>query len=227
MRGGSLLRPGVPESQVSITLSGREYPVTRARLGTFIYLQQARRQVLEASAHGNGSGAVADALYLWFHLAAGVERVDFETASWLEVGVAYGRVDALNAIIEDFPILKEGNSGRPPRWDYAGREIVAWVDMIAHAYGWTPDEIVNLYPEDAVGLWQEIVAREYSERRFVHALSQVAYRVDGRGRATYVPLDTPYWMVMGGKPRTTKIPKDVLPIGNIVFPRDAPAELVH
>lgn len=223
MAGGSLLRPGT-EPQIAISLGGREYLSTRARLGTFVYLQQARKDMRAAAARGE-NGTLTDALFVWMQTAIGVERAEFERASWLEIGVAYGRLDALNLIEEELPILRS-TGGKVPRWDYPRREIIAWVDMIAHAYGWSKDEIVNLYPEEAVAIWQEIAAREYYERRFDHALSQVAYETDRSGRVTYRPLDMPFWMATGDSHKV-KIPKTALPIGNIIFPRNAPKELVH
>lgn len=224
MRGGSLLRPGATESQIVISLSGREYVATRARLGGFVHLQQARKRMLEASARGE-NGVIADALALWMNVAAGVDRETFETTDWLQIAVAMGRLEVLNELTEDLPILRS-RGGRPPRWDYDGREAIAWADLLAHAYGWTLDDIIDLYPEEAVALSQEIAAREYYEHRFQHALSQVAYNVDRSGRATYQPLDMPYWMYLG-EPKKVKIPKAVLPIGNIIFPGRAPKELVH
>jgi len=221
----SLLRLGQPEPQVAFTLGGRGYVATRARLGNFLHMQQAREEMSSAAQNGD-TGAIADSLFLWLSAAAGAGRAEFEQATWIEIGVAFANLSDINRM-DQLPIIRypSGNL-KPVKWDFRGREVMAWIDAIAHAYGWSLDEILALYPEEALGLLQEISAREYHERRFQHALSEVAYEVRRDGKSVYHQLDPPYWMAVG-EPHKTKIPRKVLPLGNIVFPKNAPEELVH
>lgn len=216
--GRSLLRSVEPEPQATVVLGGREYPCTRARLGTFVLLQEAKAE-LERAGRAWDTGAVADALFHYLQTAIGLERGMFEVLTWTEALTAYGALDTLNILPErqQFSVLRYGGDGRPPAWDFAGRDIIVWIDLFARSYHWTKDEVVNLYPEEAIALLQEIMAHDFYERRFNHSLSEIAYRVDRSGKATYVPLAPPYWMAARDQP-VFKVEKALVPLGLIKYP---------
>lgn len=225
MGGGSLLRPGTPEPQVTLTLGGREYSFTRARLGAFLLLAHYFDAILKAGKDG-GNGGIADALYSYLSQAFDLSREEFEGATWMEVAIAYDAVRRTNALpdADSLALVRNAHGGRPARWTYPLREIIVWIDMLGRAYHWTRDDILGLFPEEAIALAQEIEARDYAERRFQHALSQVAYRLQGK-KYVYEPLPEPYWMVMGLEPHKTLIDRRTLPQGNVIYPRNTPEDL--
>jgi hypothetical protein len=216
--GRSLLRPE-PEPQATVAIGGREYTFARARLGTFVLLQQAK-EALEAASRAWDTGGLADALFAHVSAGMGLDRAEFEVAPWTDILTAFEAVETLNILREreSLSVIRYGSTGRPPAWDFAGRDIVVWIDLFARAYGWTRDEVLDLYPEEALALLQEIMAHDFYERRFIHSLSEVAYRVDKSGKATYVPLLPPYWMAARDKP-LFQVEKSLVPLGVVKYPR--------
>ncbi len=225
--GGSLLRPGTPEPRYTVTLGGREFAFARARLGAYLVLAYLEESI-EAAAKIGANGDLADHLLHYLEAGAGVDRATFEGAPWIDVALAYWKVQAANRLAEadKLAIIKHASKGRPVRWDYAERPLVVWVDMMARAYGWTADQTLDLFPEEAIAFAQEIEAHDYYEHRFIHALSQVAYRVEG-GKATYRPLDQPFWMAMAGEKKRVRLDRRTLPQGMVLFPRGTPEDLRH
>lgn len=224
--GGSLLRPDEIEPQSVVQIGGREFRLARARLGPFVRMGAAER-ARRAAATAQDTGAMADAIFAYLAAAVGLDRGTFESATWLDIMTAFTAALRLNRIpdAERLAVLNTPESGKRPRWDYEGRDIIEWVDLFARAYGWTKEYVCDLYPEEAVALSQEIMASEYRERRFFHSLSEVNYTVERSGRRRYLELDPPYWMLAHVGPKKTRMRKDMLPIGNVVYPAGTPEDM--
>lgn len=223
MVNGSLLRPVGPEPQAAVTVRGREYIATRARLDGFVRLQLAKQAMGEA-AKVQDTGALADATFSFLTLGFGLERTEFELAAWLELVNAVIAVTNVNALPEaqTLAIMRYSQGGPSVPWDYATRPLVVWLHAFARAYGWSQETIFNLWPEEAIALLQEIQADDFADKEFIHALSEVAYAVDKAGHATYRPLSKPRWMSVNPKAAKMKIPLAALPVGAVVYPKDAP-----
>ncbi len=223
MVNGSLLRPVGPEPQASVTVRGREYSVTRARLGGFVRLQLARQAMVEA-AKAQDTGGLADAVFTCLYHGIGIDRAEFESAGWLELVSALVVVTTVNALPEaqTLAIMKYGQGGPSVPWDYQSRPLVVWLHTFARAYGWTGDQTFDVWPEEAVALLQEIQADDFSEKEFLHALSEVAYAVGQDGKASYRPMSKPRWMTVNPKAAAMKIPRSTLPVGAVIYPKDAP-----
>jgi hypothetical protein len=170
---------------------------------------------------------MADAIFAYLEAAVGADRDSFEHATWIEVADAYSMALRANRLPHaDRLALVNSPGGKPPRWDYEGRDLVGWVDLFARAYGWTKEYVCDLYPEEAIALSQEIMAHDYSEHRFFHSLSEVNYYVErGSNRRRYVDLDPPFWMVAHVGPKKTRMRKDSIPLGNVIYPKDTPEDL--
>ncbi|KKL45509.1 hypothetical protein LCGC14_2354950, partial [marine sediment metagenome] len=115
------------------------------------------------------------------------------------------------------------DGGKPVPWDHSERSIIMWIHLIASCYSWSKEDIENLWPEEATAFVQEIIADEQHEREFVHSLSKVAYEYQkSSGKSRYKPLSQPAWMrfrqPIQKKHLITKVPKGLLPVGNVIYP---------
>jgi len=223
------------DATVLIALGGREWTIARARLGDFLKLQQARESVLEG-VRSDDNGKIVGGLYAFLRvLLTDLTIEEFHEAPWDEVATAYLQLENVNLLPhrEEFAIIRfaMGDGDKVP-WTHSLRPMMIWVHMIARAYGWSRDEIFNLYPEEAIALVQEILADEQMEREFMHALSEISYEYNKTTKKShYKPLQRPAWMMFGnretGVKKTTLI-REWLPKGNVVYPKDAgDAEIVH
>jgi hypothetical protein len=212
---------------VQVSLGGREFTVTRARLGGFLRLQYIRSDLLKG-VETRDTGAIVRGVFAFLRQCLGSEAD--ETAPWTEVWRAYQTCEDVNALPDGdrFNILRYPPGGKAPVWDFPMRSIVWWVHCFATAYGWSKEMTLDLWPEEAIALLQEIEAEDWAEREFQHALSQVAYVPDGKNKMRYKPMDRPAWMQMRkGGPKKVRIPKSALPLGSIVYPAGTPEDMTQ
>lgn len=221
MSGGSLLRPVTAEPRVRITVGGRGFSIARARLGGYLRLQLASHRVLEAGA-SQDTGSLADALFAFLEGTIELSREAFEQAPWLDLILAFKAVIEANALpnAQELAILQFKTEGTTVAWDYPQRPLIIWLHLFASAYGWTKEEVMDLWPEEAMALLQEIQADELADKEFQHMHSTLAYDQPQEGRAVYKPLSKPNWMVMSRKPLKMKIERSLLPIGTVFYPKD-------
>jgi len=212
-------------NEVNVSVGGQAFTVTPAPLGGFIALQRATRHLDEAVRSGGDNGAITDCLYEYLSAAIpALGRGEFNEAPFFETFGAFRSIRRLNRIpqAEQFSILR-GNlrdeSAKEP-WEYDDRSDYLWVHVIAGAYHWELDTILNLPVKDAVAYVTEILATRQGEHEFIYALSEVAYPYDkATKRQIFKPLHRPAWMVALQKDRKPKnwgkILKSVLPVGRI------------
>ncbi len=222
------------EQVVKIALGGREWEITRARLGGFIRLQQARESLLDGVKSDDNRKIVAG-LYAFLRvLLTDLTEDEFYQSPWTDIARAFLTIEAINILphANEFSILRFAVAKKKPvGWDNPLRSALIWVHILAKSYGWNIEEIENLWPEQAIALIQEILADDHMDREFLHALSEVAYEYNKRTKKShYRPLPKPIWMQFGGRSQEVpkvKIRKDLLPVGNVVFPEGADEEIVH
>jgi len=102
------------------------------------------------------------------------------------------------------------------RWEYDGRYVIQWIDLLAKEYGWTYDYISNLDINLVAHLIQEILVNDQLEKEWQYSLTEIAYKYDsGSKKSSLVPLNRPYWMRKEADAviKTTKIKKSLLPHG--------------
>jgi hypothetical protein len=217
----------------TISLGGREWIINRARLGGFIRLQQAREDLYKGADEAD-NGLITNALYDFLRVALpDLKITDFHSAPWFEVFGVYLTIERINTIPDqvEYAILRFAQaSKRGVPWDNPMRSTILWVHIIARAYGWSKEQIENLWPEEAVALVQEIMVDDQYEKEFFHSLSQVSYQYNkATKKSNYVPLKRPLWMTARRKKDIiTLMRRDLLPVGKIEYPPGVSGELkVH
>jgi len=210
---------------VIVALGGREWTITRARLGGFLRLQQARESI-NKGVEESANGWIVDGIFEFLRVSIpDLKATEFYLSPWYDAFYAYSQIEDLNRLPHgvEFSILKFPASahGRSVPWDNPLRSIIIWIHLIAKTYSWSRDEIENLWPEEAVAYVQEIMADEQMDREFVHMLSTVAYEYNKTTKKSqYRPLARPMWMMMQKvEDVITKLRKDFLPVGNVIYPK--------
>lgn len=228
LSSGMTLQRSKAEGSV-VHLGGGEHPIARSRLGTYIDLNNATEALVEAVDAGD-NGAIAHCLFEYLSLAIpDLDRGVYESAPWFEVVYAVMTVRAVNTIpqADQYAILNTKSDGKQASvpWDYPGRRLMVWKHILASAYGWTLEEIDNLWPEQAVMLLMEIMVDEQIDMEFAHSLSENAYEYDkATKKSRYKPLRRPLWMVSGSeenqearrKGLITQLRRDTLPQGLVI-----------
>jgi len=203
----------------TVHVGGRDYEVSRARLGGYL-AQQCAEARLEDAVSRTETDAVCGMLFSILASTIPVTRESFDSAPWQGIAEAISAVRAVNRIPDSnrFSILRFGQKGHVVPWDYPDRARILWVHQLGRAYGWTAEEILNLWPEDAIGLLQEIVADEQFDREFSHSLSELSYTWNKQGQGKYRPLDRPGWMRVHLNPKqvVTRLRKVGLPVGVVI-----------
>lgn len=208
---------------IEIKLGGLAWKVRRGRLGTFLRLLKAKRLIQNASKKGD-SGSIADGLFEYFQTAIPkLNRGQFNSAPWYEIIQAYIRIGELNKIkkVDQYALFSIGDPSpkSPVAWDHDERTVILWIHIIAYAYKWSKQEIENLWPEEAIGYIQEILAEDQMRQEFEYSLSEIAYPYDSATKKQkYKPLMRPLWMVGSKRPKLYRVEKKLLPIGNVIYP---------
>jgi len=215
--------------EVIVSLGGHEWKSTRGRLGKYLSLFEVNKSLGEAANRGD-TGGITDSLYEYLSLCnPDLTRDLFDSAPWFEVLDAYESLRDLNAIpqAERYAVLSQigGEKIKPPPWDYRERLRVVYVHLIASVYGWGQEQILDLWPEEAIAYIQEILVDDQFEREFQHVHSEMSYTFDkATKKSKYMPLERPAWMVLGTvveqelrrKDLVTKIHRDMLPAGVVL-----------
>ena len=210
----------IERPSVSILLCGQELKVRRANLGLHYRLSVILDQWQEARRSGDYKNSVALTLN---YIALATDR-DIECASLSEIMVSFFTLRNLNTPQDDLPFMRMKLRGRKleRNYDYEHRALADWVSRLSEHYGWTAHYVLNkLTPEETICHMQEALIHEYEEKEFLYRLSEVAYKIEGKGKsakAKFVPFPKPGWMVE--KPPAIQVPKKVwkawVPQGNII-----------
>lgn len=200
---------------VTIYLGNQPRFVARCRFGLHLNLAKIAEET-----DGVRDARVLAGLILVYLKRAGLSRGELEAAP-LDLLEAYIALRRLNTWQWVLPWLKPDTSGRegPPKpiYDYEGRWWATWIHKLASRYGWSRDEILDLWPEEAAVYFQEILVSEYLEMEDRRALSRMSYKYEEVGnRLRFVPLPKPSWMVDEDLPKAVRVPRAALPVGNVV-----------
>jgi hypothetical protein len=217
--------------EIKVHVGESVFKITRSRLGTYIDLNTVFEALIKAVPTGDNS-AIADCLFEYLSIAIpNFDRGLFESAPWYEIMMAFNMVQQTNAIphADRYAILNvrsgEEETLEEVPWSYPGRNLFVWKHSLAKAYGWTLDEIDNLWPEQAIQLLMEIAVDEQFAMEFKHQLSELAYEYDKNTKQSrYKPLRRPLWMISGSERSQdekkqsllTKLRRDSLPLGKVI-----------
>lgn len=204
-----------PNQATTLVLGGRSVVVTRQRLGGHLRLMYLDRDCVACALAGDAPGlARAICLYL---ATAGLKVDGLKSGEYL---VAYRVLRALNALRWDyaFMLATAEMKDHPPRpYEYPDRAYALMVHDMASRYGWTSAEVFDLWPEEFLVYWQEIVISRYDELDQQRQLSRMCYKEDTAGkRLVWHPLPRPEWMVRMDRPQARLIPKTLLPQGETI-----------
>lgn len=140
---------------------------------------------------------------------------------WLYTASLFVSAMEKNLPAKKFPILQTKSTGSPETWEYEGRGWFFWLNLFAESYGWNMEKIAKLDIDEAIGLYQEIIASQHVSREWEYGLSEFAYEyISSTKQSKYRPLPKPDWMLAGiGTRKTTtpkvKILKSMMPVGNV------------
>lgn len=198
-----------PAQHTDVWLGGAVHRVERARLGLHLRLAQLALRFDQANGVEEKVGAVRDYLALCGLEAQGIG---------VEQLVAYAELRLLNGWQWDLPFMRRpGGDGKPPPYDYPDRNWAWWIHKLASRYGWTRDQIFELWPEEAACYLQEIFVSEFDEAEERRSLSEVSYRYDkATKKSRFIPLPRPGWMVGSKPPGKVRIPRSWLPVGEVI-----------
>lgn len=199
-----------------LTLKNRPVFIPRRRLGLHLQLSRIEEMITRAI---SAAEMAVDILH-YLKLAGVPEAETLPAAEQLEAFLVLRQLNAWQWVL---PWLSAPPSHKPETlpYEYQGRQWAIWIHKIAWHYGWSRDQILRLWPEEAAAYVQEILVSEYYDLENQRALSEVSYRYDaGTKTSKYVPSPKPNWMVDNGPPKMIKIHRNMLPVGNVVSLRD-------
>jgi hypothetical protein len=181
---------------VKVIIDGEDFFIARCRLLAHLQLSE-----IEIKTKAASEPVLISALIIEYLSVAGLTDKQIKKASTYEILDAFFALRQLNAWQWLLPWLAnstETGPAQPEFYDYSGRRWAVWVHRLASRYGWSKDEIFNLWPEEAAAYIQEIMVSEYYERE-----------------------DRVYsWMVDERPPAAVRTPVRFLPVGNVVSMED-------
>jgi hypothetical protein len=189
------------------------YWIPRARLGRHLRLDKIAGEVDKALKAGD-SIAAAQAIDAYLSLCGLPQSI----LSGFDQILGYSYLIRLNALQGAFAFQRAvGPEGKVPAYHYSGRYIAWWVHKLSSHYGWSRDNIFELWPEEAAAYLQEILVQEAEDFERWRSLSELSYRYDKTTqKSRFIPTPKPNWMVAGDQKKTIRVRRDMLPIGNIV-----------
>lgn len=203
---------------VKIIIDGKVIFVSRCRLLTHLQLSEIEIKIKETLQPVLISGLIIEYLAL-----AGLTDEQIKKASTYELLEAFFALRQLNAWQWLLPWLANSETGptQTEFYDYSGRRWAVWVHRLASRYGWSRDEIFNLWPEEAAAYIQEIMVFEYHEREDRRALSEISYKYDQASQTRqFIPAPVYGWMVDEKPPAPVRTSVKLLPVGNIIRMED-------
>lgn len=185
--------------------------IPRARLGLHLRLSKIYARVTFDDAPETAT-AIKEYLDL-----CGLDDTDLTGLEQLQAVLILVEINRLQTV---FAYQKwKGPDQKEPPYTYSGRIWALYIHKIASRYGWTRDEIFNLWPEEAAAYIQEIILAEYDEADERRALTEIGYKYDqATKKSRFIPVPRPGWMVDEApeKSRRLRVRRDMLPMGNII-----------
>jgi len=199
-----------PAQAVTIHLGGVSYTVPRARLGLHLRLSRLSEQFDLSDDIDILTGAVSEYLD-----ACGLP----DGGTGAERLAAFVALRLLNTWAWELPFMtgQIDPEHKPPPYEYKDRTWAWWVHKLASRYGWSRDQVFDLWPEEAACYLQEIFVSEFDEADERRSLSELAYKYDKASKKSrYIPLSRPAWMAGREPPKERRVRRDHIPVGNII-----------
>jgi len=203
---------------VKIIIDSETVFVSRCRLLAHLQLSEIEIRIRKSS-----QPVLISALMIEYLTLAGMDEEQIKKASTYELLEAFFALRQLNAWQWLLPWLVNSETGptQPEFYDYSGRRWAVWVHRLASRYGWSRDEIFNLWPEEAAAYIQEIMVSEYHEREDRRALSEISYKYDKASKTSqFIPTPVYSWMIDESLPVAVRTSVKLLPVGNVIKMED-------
>ena len=203
-----------------ITLGGNTVSIKRSKFKGWIELEGIRENIFKAVERSDVD-EIADFILLYLSTALDISVGSLITLPWKEVATAYSIAVSTNYNIRLLPFMKFSKKQLDDErdvWDYDGRMWYSYANKIADRYKWTLDYIAELEIDDAFSLIQEILVSDQMSKEWEWLLTDKSVGYDeATKKSRYIEFPRPDWMKPIPKPpKKEKIPKFMLPVGNIV-----------
>ena len=205
---------------MEVIVGDKTYEVSQLRLKKWVEFESLKENVTNEAKHGNVEG-FSEALFSRVSLCVNVEGI--EDLPWVDVASAYAQLQVINQPSIKFPIfITSIKEQKQIGWDYEERSWYVWAHALAKAFGWLLEYIAELKIDDAIALIEEIYVQEQLDKEWEWSLSEIAYPYEANTKVhKFHPLPRPLWMDIAYKDKKeeimkTKLPKFMIPIGNIV-----------
>lgn len=199
-----------PAQAVTIHLGGVEYLVPRARLGLHLRLSRIAERFDLSDDIDILTGAVSEYLD-----ACGLP----DGGTGAERLAAFVALRLLNTWAWELPFMtgQIDPERKPPPYEYKDRTWAWWVHTLASRYGWSRDQVFDLWPEEAACYLQETFVSQFDEADERRSLSELAYKYDRASKKSrYIPLSRPAWMAGREPPKERRVRRDHIPVGKII-----------
>ncbi len=203
-----------------VNLGNKEYSIARSKFKTWIELEEIQ-ETLSQALDRDDMEEVGECILLYVSKSISTSINEIEHLPWKEMAVAYSATTEANHSIKILPFMKrtsKKNEREAEIWDYPGRVWFLYVNRIVEKYHWTMDYVSNLDVDDALSLIQEILVSEQLNKEWEWALSEKSSGYDeATKKSKFIEMPRPDWMKPVPKPpKVTKIPKFMLPVGNVI-----------
>jgi hypothetical protein len=197
--------------------------IPRRRFGGHLRLGHIAEKITEAVS-SRMFGNLSNLIFEYLYEATDMKEEAINHLPAVEVLEMFARLVDLNKLQASFPFM-ESTSSSPINevlYEYPGRNWALIIHQLASRYGWTRQEIFNLWPEEVFAYWQEIVISSYDEMEQQRQLSEFGYKREyAPDKASYtlkfIPLPRPAWMLPGSEePETVTMKREMLPIGIVI-----------
>ena len=194
-------------------LSFREKP----RFEKWVRLEEQKNKI--AKAVEESSDDFPNHVLDFLSTALRLHKKYFQYADWMLIIQSFFKSIKLTQHQLSLPILEPYQDKKEDEsWTYDNRTWHLYSHMLAKSYGWSLEYISNLTVQEALPKIQEILVEEQNNKEFLWVMSDRS-AIYNESTKTYQanPLPRPNWMSrhidIKKEVRTTKIPKNFLPVG--------------
>lgn len=199
------------EQKVIILIDGQVQEVDRAALGLHLHLSRLTEMFLKVRDQG-------DVQEMHQIIVEYLSQCKVKEGSGLEMLNAFYQIQMLNQWQWELPFMSGTDKPKVDiPYDYNDRNWALWIHKLATRYGWTREQIFNLWPEEAACYMQEILVSEFQEYEEVRVLSEVSYKYDRFTKTSkYIDLPKPDWMQSKAEDLPIyRVRRSILPVGDI------------
>lgn len=184
--------------------------IPRARLGCHLRLSKIYEKLTFDDA-STISAAIKEYLNL-----SGFDRTKTTGLQQVQAFLTLSELNRLKTIFA-YQMAKGSPDDKEPPYTYPGRLWALYIHKLATRYGWTRDDVLELWPEEAAAYLQEIMISEYHELDERRSLVELSYKVEkGTNQAKFIPTPKPDWMAPKVEKKTIRVKRSWLPVGNVI-----------